>query len=123
MELNTGSPGPSGFPEGMASPGELLQNFYAGSEIPCPFGCGGAVHSVRVSTLADGRGDLLLECGCCAQRERVTVPSATESERRALASLSAPGVTPLCPRHSVRVPLRNSGRQLVCPECGVRFRG
>lgn len=102
--------------------GMLLQSFYAGEQIPCPVGCGGTAHAVRVVTLGDGCGELWLECSCCAQRERITVPSATRQEISAIPTLPAPGETLLCPRHAGRVPLRQQGRRLVCPECGVRFR-
>jgi len=101
----------------------LLESFYAGSEILCPQGCGGLVHIVRVGTLTDGRGELWLECGCCAQRERVTIPAPTPAELEATSALANPGLSPRCPRHASRVMLRYSGRQLICPECGVRYRG
>jgi hypothetical protein len=122
MATEYGVPGASGPPEGMMPMGALLQSFYAGEPMPCPIGCGGTVHAVRVSTLRDGRGALWLECSCCAQREHLLVPPATVMERLALDLLPAPGVTLVCPRHAGRVPLRQHGRQLVCPECGVRFR-
>lgn len=102
--------------------GALLQSFYAGEQINCPVGCGGYVHAVRVGTLGNGGGDLWLECGCCAQRNRILVPPATEAEKSTLDVAPLPGLAPVCPRHAVRVNLRQHGRQLVCPECGVRFR-
>jgi hypothetical protein len=122
MATEYGVPQANGLPEGGASASALLQSFYAGEQMQCPVGCGGTAYAVRVSTLGDGCGDLWLECNCCAQRERVTVPPATPEERLALKTTPAPGVTPSCPRHAGRVPLRQRGRQLVCPECGVRFR-
>lgn len=114
--------GGNGLPSGDIVPGALLQSFYAGDRIVCPLGCGGHVHAVRVGTLDDGGGDLWFECGCCAQRNRVLVPRATDAERSALDVEFPPGVAPVCPRHAVRVALRQHGRQLICPECGVRFR-
>ncbi len=122
MATEYGVPDAGGPQDGVAPPAALLQSFYAGNQMPCPVGCGGTLHAVRVGTLDDGRGDLWLECGCCAQRERVTVPPATPEERSALHAAPVPGGTPICPRHAGRVPLRQYGRQLVCPECGVRFR-
>jgi hypothetical protein len=122
MATEHGLPGPAGRPVRVARTAALLQSFYAGEEVPCPIGCGGMVHAVRVGTLGDGGGDLWLECGCCAQRERVVIPPATMAERLALQLTLAPGATAFCPRHAGRVPLRQYGRRLVCPECGVRFR-
>lgn len=123
METAYGPSGSDGLPEGVMPERALLQRFYAGERLPCPVGCGGTVAAVRVSTLNDGRGDLWLECDSCAQRERVTIPAATPEERSELQLAQEPGALPVCPRHHWRIPLRNHGRQLVCPECGVRFRG
>jgi hypothetical protein len=122
MVIEYGSARADGQPEGVMPDLMLLQRFYAGDQLPCPLGCGGTITAVRVGTLGDGSGDLWLECGSCAQRERLMIPAATAEERSALHTTPAPGEMLVCPRHRWRVALRNNGRQLVCPECGVRFR-
>lgn len=114
--------GGDGLLPGSVIPAALLQSYYAGEQIECPLGCGGVVHAVRVRTLDNGGGDLWFECGCCAQRNRVIAPPATAAERSALEAVLPPGAAHHCPRHAVRVALRQNGRQLLCPECGVRFR-
>lgn len=122
MDAEFGMPQAPGLQGGAMPGGALLQSFYAGEQIPCPVGCGGTAHAVRVGTLRDGGGQLWLECSCCAQRELITVPPATTTELSSIPTLPAPGETLVCPRHAGRVPLRQQGRRLVCPECGVRFR-
>lgn len=99
-----------------------LSAFYAGSAVPCPVGCGGASQVVRVGTLADGGGDLWLECSSCAQRGRYAVPVATSAERAAVALAFREGQDTTCPRHTYRPVLQRRGRHLVCPDCGVRYR-
>lgn len=100
----------------------LFQRYYAGLNMPCHVGCGGSVEVVRVGTVSNGGGELWVECGSCAQRARYVVPAASEDERLGVARALDGGGEAACPRHVLRVPLQRRGRQLVCPECGVRFR-
>lgn len=100
----------------------FFQTFYAGASVPCHVGCGGAAEVVRVGTAADGGGELWLECGSCAQRVRYEVPRASSDELQVVRQALEGGGEAVCPRHSRRTPLHPRGRQLVCPECGVRFR-
>ncbi len=100
----------------------MFRHFYAGKGVPCHVGCGGSAEVVRVGTAADGGGELWLECGSCAQRARYEVPRASVEERRVVRRALDGGGEPVCPRHARRTPLQPRGRQLVCPECGVRYR-
>ncbi|HEX6939005.1 MAG TPA: hypothetical protein VF158_06295 [Longimicrobiales bacterium] len=114
--------------DGWAAPGEghahhgFLRHFYAGESVPCHVGCGGAAEVVRVGTAADGGGELWLECGSCAQRVRYFVPRPSAEEREEVMRALDGGGEAVCPRHARRTPLQPKGRQLVCPECGVRYR-
>lgn len=109
-----------------AQPGRVehgcIRRFYAGEEVPCHVGCGGAAEVVRVGTAADGGGELWMECGSCAQRVRYAVPQASREEREGVRRAVDGGSEAVCPRHARRTPLQPRGRQLVCPECGVRYR-
>lgn len=101
---------------------QFFQAFYAGTTVPCHVGCGGTAEVVRVGTVADGAGELWLECGSCAQRVRYLVPPASDDEILAVRRALEDGGEAVCPRHARRTPLHPRGRQLVCPECGVCFR-
>lgn len=102
---------------------QVRERYYAGERLPCPVGCGGAAEVVRVLSREEGGGDLWLECGSCAQRGCVELPAASDEERVAVEIAFAEGGEAPCPRHARRVLLQRRGRQLACPECGVRFRG
>jgi hypothetical protein len=102
-------------------PTDPLAAYMAGEMVPCPVGCGGFSEIVRVGTKEDGAGEVWFECLSCAQRQPFAVPKAQPDEIRN-ASTAAEAGEVLCPRHPGRmVLLRRRGRQLVCPECGVRF--
>lgn len=100
----------------------IFERYYAGEKVPCHVGCGGSAEVVRVATAADGAGELWVECRSCAQRVRYEVPPASVEERRAVERALDGGTDAVCPRHAWRTLLQRRGRQLVCPECGVRYR-
>jgi hypothetical protein len=98
-----------------------LKHYLAGEMVPCPVGCGGFSEVVRVSTMENGAGEIWFECLSCAQRRMFIMDPATVEERRGVFSELEQGYEPYCPRHGKQVQLRRRGRDLVCPECGVRF--
>jgi hypothetical protein len=101
---------------------QAANSFLTGSPVPCPLGCGGTAEAVRVSTAESGTGEVWMECTSCAQRERLEFPAPAQEEREQVDRTLQAGQEPLCPRHYRRVVLRRRGRQLLCPECGVRYR-
>lgn len=98
-----------------------LRHYLAGEMVPCPVGCGGFSEVVRISTMENGAGEVWFECLSCAQRRMFELPPATAEERRQIFDELERGQEAFCPRHTKQVPLRRRGRDLVCPECGVRF--
>jgi hypothetical protein len=106
-----------------ASANEPLKRFYAGLTLPCPVGCGGTAQVILVNSRPDGGGEAWMECISCVQRGRLEIPRATPREKKQVAALLEEGQEALCVRHAERTPLRTRGRMLVCPACGVVFRG
>jgi hypothetical protein len=98
-----------------------LKHYLAGEMVPCPVGCGGFSEVVRISTMENGAGEIWFECLSCAQRRMFELAPATGDERKHVFSELENGREAYCPRHTKQVPLRRRGRDLVCPECGVRF--
>jgi hypothetical protein len=99
-----------------------VKRFYAGLPIACPVRCGGTAHVIRVTTAADGGGQVWFECMSCVQRGRFDLPRATPREKKQIAALVEEGQEAICPRHAERTVLRSRGRQLACPACGVVYR-
>ena len=99
-----------------------MVHYMAGEMVPCPVGCGGFSEVVRISTKADGSGEVWFECLQCAQRKMFELPAATPAEKKAVHAQLEAGHEIVCPRHNGRlVGLRRRGREFVCPECGVSF--
>lgn len=104
-------------------PSKELESFYAAEDVPCPVGCGGVSEVLRVATASDGSGELWMECTSCAQRKRYTVPRASSEEKKRTLEAIEAGDSARCKRHADEMMLERRGRGLICPSCGVLYRG
>ncbi len=98
---------------------KLLQRFYGGERLRSPLG--GHLDVLGIREGEGGRGQVLLECNTSSLRFVLTVPRATRTELAKVKEALEAGDEPVCPRHGPFQRLSRSGRQLICPLCGVPF--
>ncbi len=98
---------------------KMLAAYYAGSRLPSPMG--GHLDLLGVREGADGVGRVLMECNTSSLRFVLLVPKATKLERAAAKEVMAAGGELTCPRHGPDQRLTKSGKNWVCPLCGVTY--
>ncbi len=98
---------------------KLLKKYYSGERLPSPMG--GQLDVLGVRENDDGIGRVLLECNTSSLRYVLLVPKATRTERSRVKSAVDNGEETHCPRHGPYQPLNKSGKNLICPLCGVAF--
>jgi hypothetical protein len=111
------SPGPEAIR--LENQEELRERYYEGAQVPSPMD--GFLEPVRVRYGGAGDGTVLFDCLSSSLRFELTIPRATRTERRKVREMLDRGEDPVCPRHGRGTSLIRNDRDLVCPECGVRF--
>lgn len=112
-------PGSPANPIDLPKEKRLLKTYYSGSRLESPLG--GLLDVLGVREGDDGTGRVLLECNTSSLRFVLIIPKATRTERsKVMASLDA-GDDPSCPRHGSSERLTRTGRDWVCPLCGVSY--
>ena len=97
----------------------LLEKYYAGGRLESPLG--GYLDVLGVREGEGGVGRVLLECNTSSLRFVLMVPKATKAERARVKEALEAGDDLFCPRHRSDQRLAKSGKNWVCPQCGVSF--
>lgn len=122
MTKNPTAEAPHGSPENpmeLQKDKRLLKKYYSGGRLESPLG--GLLDVLGVREGEDGAGRVLLECNTSSLRFVLTIPKATRTEKsKTKASLDA-GEDPHCPRHGAQERLTRTGRDWVCPLCGISY--
>jgi hypothetical protein len=113
------SPGSPKNPIPLEGGKKVLQAYYAGERLRSPFG--GQLHVLGVREGEGGAGKVLLECNVSSLRYLLAVPRATPKERQKVREALEAGEEPTCPRHGSYQRLGKSGKNWVCPLCGVAY--
>jgi len=97
---------------------EVLEHYYAGSQLPSPVG--GFLAVIHVQPEDDGSGTVLLECLSSSLRFALPIKKATRTERKKVREMMENEMDPHCPRHG-DLRLQRVGANWICPACGVRY--
>jgi hypothetical protein len=98
---------------------KILRRYYSGTRLRSPMGGHLEVLGVREGEGHTGR--VLLECSSSSLRYVLMIPKATRSERAAVKEAMEAGDDLFCPRHGSLQRLSKSGKNWICPKCGVAF--
>jgi hypothetical protein len=98
---------------------KVLQRYYGGERLSSPLG--GLLDVLGVREGEGGTGRVLLECNTSSLRFVLLIPKATRKERAAIKEALEAGNDLFCPRHGKSQRLSKSGKNWVCPECGVSY--
>ena len=98
---------------------KLLERYYAGRRLPSPMG--GHLDVLGVREGEKGRGRVLMECNTSSLRYVLIIPRATKAERDEMKEKMEEGEDLSCPRHGPGQRLTKSGKEWVCPLCGVTY--
>jgi hypothetical protein len=112
-------PGSPANPIDLPKEKSLLKRYYSGGRLESPMG--GYLDVLGVREGGDGTGRVLLECNTSSLRFVLTIPKATRTEKAKVKAVREAGDEATCPRHGALERLARSGRDWVCPLCGVTF--
>ena len=98
---------------------KILESYYAGKRLESPLG--GFLDVLGVREGKDGLGRVLLECNTSSLRFVLVVPKASKTEKERVKAALEAGDDLLCPRHGSDQRLSKSGKNWICPLCGVSF--
>jgi hypothetical protein len=82
---------------------------------------GGQLDVLGVREGEGGAGKVLMECNVSSLRFVLVIPKATRTEKGKVKEAMDAGDDPTCPRHGSRQRLAKSGKNWVCPLCGVSY--
>jgi hypothetical protein len=122
MDKNPQVTPPAGSPANpipLARDKKLLRRYYAGERLRSPLG--GYLDVLGIREAEGGEGRVLLECNTSSLRFVLMVPKAARTELAKVKEVLEAGEDPTCPRHGPYQRLSRSGRQWICPLCGVAF--
>ena len=98
---------------------KTLQKYYEGKRLSSPME--GELDFLGVRESEGGVGWALFECNVSSLRYVLTIPKATRAEKAKVKEDVEAGEDLPCPRHGTRQRLAKSGKEWVCPLCGVSF--
>jgi hypothetical protein len=98
---------------------KTLERYYVGRRLGSPMG--GQLDVLGVRDGANGTGRVMLECNSSSLRFVLVIPRASKTEKAEVQEVLERGDDPHCPRHGPSQRLTKSGKNLVCPLCGVAF--
>lgn len=113
------SPGSPGNPIPLPKEKKLLQAYYARERLPSPLD--GQLDVLGVREGEGGAGKVLLECNVSSLRFVLAIPKATRTERAKVKEVLEAGDELTCPRHGSLHRLAKSGKNWICPLCGVSY--
>ena len=122
MDKNPAAQPPAGSPANpipLAKDKKLLRRYYAGERLRSPLG--GYLDVLGIREAEGGHGQVLLECNTSSLRFVLMVPKATRAELAKVKEALEAGEDTACPRHGPHQRLARSGRQWICPLCGVSY--
>jgi hypothetical protein len=112
-------PGSPANPIDLPKDKSLLKTYYRGRRLESPLG--GLLDVLGVREGSDGTGRVLMECNTSSLRFTLIVPKATRTERSKVKAILDAGGDPHCPRHGSLERLTRTGKDWVCPLCGVSY--
>ena len=98
---------------------KVLQSYYAGKRLESPLG--GFLDVLGVREGKDGLGKVLLECNASSLRFVLVVPKANRAEKVKVKADLEVGDDLFCPRHGLEQRLSKSGKNWICPLCGISY--
>jgi hypothetical protein len=122
MDRNVVSEPPPGSPTNpipLPKSKKTLERYYGGRRLESPLG--GFLDVLGVREGKDGMGRVLLECNTSSLRFVLVIPRATKAEKAQVKEALGAGADLLCPRHGSDQRLSKSGREWICPLCGVSY--
>jgi len=122
MDRNVVSEPPPGSPTNpipLPKSKKTLERYYAGKRLDSPLG--GFLDVLGIREGKDGKGRVLLECNASSLRFVLVVPKATRPEKVDVKEALEAGDDLFCPRHGSEQRLSKSGKNWICPLCGVSY--
>jgi len=122
MDRNVVSEPPAGSPTNpipLPKSKKTLERYYAGKRLESPLG--GFLDVLGIREGKDGKGRVLFECNTSSLRFVLVVPKATRPERADVKEALVGGDDLFCPRHGSEQRLSKSGKNWICPLCGVSY--
>ncbi len=122
MDRNVVSEPPAGSPTNpipLPKSKKTLERYYAGKRLDSPLG--GFLDVLGIREGKDGKGRVLLECNTSSLRFVLVVPKATRPEKADVKEALEAGDDLFCPRHGSEQRLSKSGKNWICPLCGVSY--
>jgi hypothetical protein len=122
MDRNVVSEPPAGSPTNpipLPKGKKVLERYYAGKRLGSPLG--GFLDVLGVKEGKDGMGRVLLECNTSSLRFVLVVPKANRAEKATVKEALEAGDDLFCPRHAFYQRLSKSGKNWICPLCGVSY--
>jgi hypothetical protein len=98
---------------------KVLERYYAGKRLESPLGGGLDVLGIKEGD--DKNGRVLMECNTSSLRFVLVVPKANRAEKAAIKEAIQAEDDLYCPRHGEDQRLSKSGKEWVCPLCGVTY--
>lgn len=98
---------------------KVLERYYSGRRLESPLG--GQLDILGVREGANKAGQVMLECNTSSLRFVLVIPKATRNERSEMKKAIEAGDDLYCPRHGDDQRLSKSGKDWVCPLCGVAY--
>ena len=98
---------------------KTLERYYAGKRLDSPLG--GQLDILGVREGKTGLGRVLMECNTSSLRFVLSIPKATKAEKADVKEKIEAGEDLFCPRHGDDQRLAKSGKDWVCPLCGVSY--
>ena len=98
---------------------KTLLRYYKGERLRSPMG--GHLDVMGIREGSDGHGRVMLECNTSSLRYLLEIPKATRTEKARIKEAVDAGDDPTCPRHGPYQRLGRSGKNWVCPLCGVSY--
>jgi len=122
MDRNVVSEPPAGSPTNpipLPRSKKTLEIYYAGKRLESPLG--GFLDVLGNRGWKDGKGRVLFECNTSSLRFVLVIPKATKTEKAAVKEALEAGDDLFCPRHGADQRLSKSGKDWICPLCGVSY--
>jgi len=122
MDRNVTSEAPAGSPTNpipLPKSKKILERYYRGKRLESPLG--GFLDVLGIREGKDGIGRVLFECNTSSLRFVLKIPKATKVERASIKEALEAGDDLFCPRHGFDQRLSKSGKNWICPLCGVSY--
>jgi len=98
---------------------KLLATYYSGRRLESPLG--GQLDILGVRESEDKTGLVMMECNASSLRFVLVIPKATRTEKSKIKEAIEAGDDLFCPRHGTDQRLTKSGKDWICPLCGVAY--